>query len=186
AGVADPFAVGAGTSSPDRIVTGPDGRLWFVDQHTDDVGAITTAGVVSQYSAGIQPGVEQHGITVGADGRLWFAQSPSPSGPGAGPGAIGAITTSGTIQEDTAAVGITGQPTRIAAGAGPDGAVWFTENNPDEIGRITTAGAVIEYSAGIATGANVEAIAAGPDGNLWFTEDDGDRIGRITPLGAIA
>jgi virginiamycin B lyase len=47
-------------------------------------------------------------------------------------------------------------PNGIAAG--PDGALWFTENA--KIGRITTAGAITEYPIGSAA----RVIVAGPDG----------------------
>jgi streptogramin lyase len=43
----------------------------------------------------------------------------------------------------------------------------------------------VEFSAGIAPGANPTYIAAGPDGNLWFTEFSGNAIGRITLAGVV-
>src|SRR5262249_54609439 len=60
--------------------------------------------------------------------------------------------------------------------AGPDGNVWFTEQNA--IGRITTAGAITEFAVSGASN-----IVAGPDANLWFTQPS--AIGRITPAGQI-
>ena len=66
---------------------------------------------------------------------------------------------------------------------GPDGALWFTEEIAEKIGRVTTAGAVSEFP-------NPQyltspwAIAAGPDGAMWFT-DQLNAIGRITPAGQI-
>ncbi|MGC9951338.1 MAG: hypothetical protein ABSF64_33700 [Bryobacteraceae bacterium] len=75
-------------------------------------------------------------------------------------------------------------PAQIAVGS--DGALWFTELT-DQIGRITTAGAISEYPVP-AAGGEPYGIAAGPDGALWFTEasySSGNRIGRITTAGAI-
>ena len=72
------------------------------------------------------------------------------------------------------------QPNGITVG--PDGAIWFTEDNfytSPAIGRITTAGVITQYPAGSAQ----YGIAAGPDGALWFTEDPGDKIGRMTTGG---
>jgi len=83
--------------------------------------------------------------------------------------------------------------------------VWFTEFHStsfrgtpklvSRIGRITPAGAVTEFSAGISTDSYAGGIAnagitSGPDGNLWFTEFNsaglaGNRIGRITPTGVV-
>jgi len=68
--------------------------------------------------------------------------------------------------------------------AGPDGALWFTENQGNKIGRITTAGEIIEYGVPTADSAPW-GIAVGPDGALWFTEACGNNIGRITTAGAI-
>ena len=71
--------------------------------------------------------------------------------------------------------------------AGPDGNLWFTEQEGNNIGRITVGGIITEFA--IPT-ANVvpDAITAGPDGNLWFTETAEqvpNSIGRITPGGKI-
>ncbi len=67
--------------------------------------------------------------------------------------------------------------------AGPDGALWFTEN-VGRIGRITTAGIITEYEVPTA-GSGPWGITTGPDGALWFTEVLGNNIGRITTAGAI-
>jgi streptogramin lyase len=68
--------------------------------------------------------------------------------------------------------------------AGPDGNLWFTEGNANQIGRITPSGTVTEFS--IPTGGSSPGgITMGPDGNLWFTEDNANQIGRITPSGTV-
>jgi streptogramin lyase len=69
--------------------------------------------------------------------------------------------------------------------SGPDGAMWFTEQDTDKIGRITPDGNVREFPVPTIN-AYPFAITTGPDGNIWFTEgkpDDksGNRIGRMTP-----
>ncbi len=69
--------------------------------------------------------------------------------------------------------------------AGPDGNAWIVESGANKIGRMTPAGALTEFSAGLSAGAGLTSIAAGPDGNLWFTEMTTNRIGRITPSGTI-
>jgi virginiamycin B lyase len=66
--------------------------------------------------------------------------------------------------------------------AGPDGALWFTEDEGgDGIGRITTAGTVTEFrnpSVG-----NTFYLTNGPDGALWFTQIF-STIGRIDTSGS--
>ncbi len=70
--------------------------------------------------------------------------------------------------------------------AGPDGAMWFTEENMGRIGRITVAGSVREYVVPASVGSSIpDAITVGPDGALWFTDTGGNDIGRITTAGTI-
>ena len=65
--------------------------------------------------------------------------------------------------------------------AGPDGNLWFTEYSGNKIGRITTAGAITEFTIPTAASSPV-GITAGPDGNLWFTEYSGNKIGQVTQI----
>jgi virginiamycin B lyase len=70
--------------------------------------------------------------------------------------------------------------------AGPDGALWFTEENMGRIGRITVAGSVREWVVPASVGNSIpEGITVGPDGALWFTDTGGNNIGRITTAGTI-
>lgn len=65
---------------------------------------------------------------------------------------------------------------------GPDGALWFTQ--PNQIGRISTAGVIAEYAiADFEQGS--AGITAGPDGAVWFTEENANKIGRISMSGTI-
>ena len=75
----------------------------------------------------------------------------------------------------------------IAAGSlttGPDGNLWFAEENANKIGRITTAGVVTEFPIPTPNSDTAE-IVAGPDGSVWFMEFAANKIGRITPAGII-
>src|SRR6266851_4992907 len=67
--------------------------------------------------------------------------------------------------------------------AGPDGALWFTNQGTDSIGRISTAGAVNTFTGNGISGPHE--ITAGPDGALWFTDYDNNSIGRITTSGTV-
>src|SRR5262249_38518359 len=87
----------------------------------------------------------------------------------------------GVITEFSAGITPGGQPLDITAG--PDGNLWFTEEFPDRIGRITPAGVITEFSTGLTPNFQPRGITAGPDGNLWFTEQFGlaDRLARSPP-----
>jgi streptogramin lyase len=72
----------------------------------------------------------------------------------------------------------------LAITGGPDGALWFTNQGNNSIGRITTAGVVSNYTDPSIS--NPFGIAAGPDGALWFTNAGNNSIGRITTAGVIS
>jgi virginiamycin B lyase len=66
----------------------------------------------------------------------------------------------------------------------PDGALWFTEQNGNNIGRITING-VIMNEFGITSGfQSIRGITRGPaatdPNSLWFTEINGSNIARIS------
>jgi streptogramin lyase len=67
---------------------------------------------------------------------------------------------------------------------GPDGALWFTEQFGDKIGRMTTSGHVTEFPLPTPSSEPL-GITTGPDGALWFAEWGSLKIGRITTQGAI-
>jgi streptogramin lyase len=64
---------------------------------------------------------------------------------------------------------------------GPDGNVWFTETQGNQIGMMNpTTHAIAEFPIPTAS-SSPTGITAGPDGNLWFTEAAGNQIGMINP-----
>jgi virginiamycin B lyase len=63
---------------------------------------------------------------------------------------------------------------------GPDGALWFTEEGANKIGRIATNGTITQFTVPTAA-AGVGGIATGPDGNLYFTEFKANKVGRFNP-----
>jgi virginiamycin B lyase len=65
---------------------------------------------------------------------------------------------------------------------GPDGNLWFAENQGGQIGRITPQGDIIEIPIPTRDSFPI-GITAGPDGALWFTERNGNAIGRSIPRG---
>jgi virginiamycin B lyase len=74
------------------------------------------------------------------------------------------------------------QPADIAIA--PDGSVWFTEQQTNRIGQLTSDGTLREYPIPTAA-SDPFAITLGPGGDFWFTERSTNKIGRITPQGTI-
>jgi hypothetical protein len=74
---------------------------------------------------------------------------------------------------------------------GPDGGIWFTEDNGNKVARIDPDdGTITEYP--LVGGSGPLGITAGPGGSVWFTEGAGDQIGKLTfvappppPAGAV-
>ena len=100
---------------------------------------------------------------------------PTPTGPGTTPSAGSSCTNGYAVPSPNS------NPTGITTG--PDGALWFTEQTANKIGRVTPAGVFTEYP--LPTNFNYpSAIALGSDGALWFTENN-SRIVRITTGGAM-
>jgi streptogramin lyase len=67
---------------------------------------------------------------------------------------------------------------------GPDGALWFTEELANKIGRMTPGGVVTEYPG--LTAGQPTCIVVGPDRALWFADYLRNKISRITTAGVIA
>ena len=150
-------------SGPLDITLGPDGNVWFTEFFTGNIGRVTSAGVVTEFTGTLHA----TGIAAGPDGNIWFTDPDHT--------AILRMKTNGQILNvypaGAAAEGIT---------PGPDGAMWFTDPG-GRIGRITTTGIVTLFTVS----GDPQSIRAGSDGNLWFTENSAGQIGRITPLGAV-
>ena len=73
---------------------------------------------------------------------------------------------------------------------GGDGNIWFVDHNFKTVGRITPAGDVKQWSAGLDLIGGAQTIATGPDGNLYVNAEGGgggrpDWILRVTPAGVI-
>jgi streptogramin lyase len=157
-------------SRPRDIVSGSDGKLWFVLPGTAKLGTVSTTGKITEYTDGFNAG---ENMAAGPDGNLWI------TGIGAGVQYITKMNTSGeksnySLPESTKAGVIA---------AGPDGNVWFIVTNATKVGKITPSGAVTLYS--LPTGTGAKSLTAGPDGNLWITDSTKNKILRMTPAGAI-
>jgi streptogramin lyase len=57
--------------------------------------------------------------------------------------------------------------------------IWFTEQGTNKIGKMSTAGVLLNEFVIPTAGSQPFGIALGSDGKIWFTELIGDKIGRI-------
>ncbi|MBV9440166.1 MAG: hypothetical protein JOZ24_09270 [Candidatus Eremiobacteraeota bacterium] len=103
------------------IVAAPDGNLWFSEDR-NSIGRMTPSGsLTGEFPAPAQP----TGITVGRDGAVWFPENT---------GTIGRMTLSGAESEYNVNAGSNGIGQVVP---GPDGGLWFTNNNSSQIGHLT-------------------------------------------------
>jgi virginiamycin B lyase len=125
AGVFTEWPVPTPAASPYCITPGPDGNMWFTERDGHRIGRITPAGVITEFviPSGASPGP----IVAGPDGNLWFCETKAAD-------ALGRITPSGFIAEyalptpNSDSMGLT---------AGPDNALFFTEQENNKIAKIT-------------------------------------------------
>jgi streptogramin lyase len=77
----------------------------------------------------------------------------------------------------------TGQVYPFGIVLGPDGAMWYTEANGSNLGRIDVHGTITEFKVG---DKGEYGLAAGPDGDLWFSTDQySNEIKRLTVGGVL-
>jgi virginiamycin B lyase len=66
--------------------------------------------------------------------------------------------------------------------AGPDGNVWFTEQNASRLARIATDGSITEFVTP-SPDSGPTGLAFDSSGVLWFTEQRVNKMGRLSPDG---
>jgi streptogramin lyase len=165
-----PFVSG----SAGGITTGPDGNLYFL--HDGILARITPAGALTDHVADEGGGA----ITAGPDGNLWVAGTRFNLQTGAILGGfIDRITLSGSVTTfplDGADMALS------SIRPGPDGNLWFTQRDANQVGRITPAGQITLFPVPT-PGSQPTGIAAGSNGNVWFTEAASPHIGEVLLTG---
>ena len=205
------FPVRAG-SNPVGITAGPDGNVWFVEEHGDRVGRIASGGAITEFPLPAA-GSFARGITSGPDGNLWFTELPGPHRPDVDlgsdrrdpdPGASGRAHLDRRRLRRQPLVHRLLRPDRPPHAGGrldvlsarargrPAGHRRGTRRPPlvhgDERGKDRPRDDLRLYSWSFRfpiLEAVPSRITVGPDGNLWFTEAQATRIGRMTPAGAL-
>jgi virginiamycin B lyase len=86
--------------------------------------------------------------------------------------------------------GLTPDSAPLEITTGPDGALWFTQNGTNSVGRITTDGQVQEFSLASLPGNHPGDLTVGPDGNVWVLKlfggpQDPAAVVRVEPDGSL-
>lgn len=159
-------------SSPTFIIPGPIANtLFFSDPGHNAIGRITTAGAVTETAiptANANPlGLATNSANVNL---VYFVENSTSK--------IGILNVQTNTITEVATLTANAGPTMIVQG--PDGAMWFTENNVAKMGRISTSGVMTEYPLAPATSAT--SLIAAPDNNLYFGDAAQNKFGRISAI----
>jgi virginiamycin B lyase len=158
------------------IATGSDGAIWFSKPGCNVVGRVAAASAPNSAhdDVSLPSGTQPLRVAVGPDGALWFTAY--------GSGRIGRVGGDGTVTWPVP--GGLDRPYDLVTG--PDGNLWVTESGgAGAIVRVTPAGDVTRFSAGLSAGAAPQGIAVGADGNLYVAAYGADAIARVSTSGAI-
>lgn len=143
------------------VASGSDGNLWFTGAMNAQIARVTPAGVVTEFSIGLQPSVTPFDqslgqIVAGPDGNLWFVEYARQR--------IGRIDTRGVAVSFPV-------PHEIAhLTAGRDGNVWFARIDGAALGRITPDGTITEFPISLgAVRHNINGLTTDAKGAFWFT-----------------
>ncbi|HVT00271.1 MAG TPA: hypothetical protein VHE08_07125 [Solirubrobacterales bacterium] len=132
-------------------------------------------------------------LASGPEGNVWFSCFREGIGLH-GQALVGRVTPQGRVREFSAEIPADLRIADLVAGA--DGNLWFTletgigvptRGEPrSAIGRMTPAGDVTLFRAGLQGKSAPGEIVAAPDGDLWFLDrTEPPEIGRVTPAGTI-
>ena len=166
-GVITEYPIPTPNAQPDSITLGPDGNLWFTEDHTAKIGRITRQGQITEFLQ-MASGSNPSSIIVGPDHNIWILENGSDK--------IARVTPQGQITEFPLPPGCN----PIGVAFGKDGNLWFTEFQTNKIGRMNISGKITGEFPIPTPNSGAAAITQGPDGNLWFTENPGNMIGKIT------
>ena len=176
----DEWTIPTPNSTVDGIAIGPDGSVWFAEVTGNKIGRLKPDRTFVEYPV---PTFDSRPteVAMGPDGNVWFTERGTAAAPGSKVGKVDPAT--GIVTDYTVRAG--SRPLGIVAG--PDGNMWFTESAAagNRVGRISTAGVLLnEYEMPQPNSAPFEP-AVGPDGAIWFTQINGNRIGRLTVDGML-
>ena len=166
------------------IAAGPDGAMWFSAPSFHTIGRIDMSGTISycSFTGFTVAAADPTDIITGPDNNLWFTDG--------GAGTVTDVNTScAQVHQWSPGAGIA--PSWLTVGG--DGAVWYTMESPDQIGRIdpntlanTPNVASLPASAGNGGGLNGGVtIVSGGQGNAtqYFADWTYNRLGSVSVAG---
>jgi virginiamycin B lyase len=160
---------------PTELTVAPNGTIFFPapGAHAYSIVGMSPSGTETFYSVPlVKDGRGVTFVAMGPNGRdVWFLRAKD---------TVGKLDATGKFTEFFVPIHVHGMPFPEALTAGPDGAMWFTNNKANTIGRVTQDGRFSIYPVP-SPNTYLGWIVTGPDGALWFTENSANKIGRFMP-----
>ncbi len=158
-------------SGASAITAGPNHDLWFAVAGGVSRMDMETSSVLTFNLPSGQP----FSLAIGSDNQLWFGYS----------GGVGVLSATGAFtlfpiqkQNDRA-------PDVLSLAEGPDGNIWFIEYPFNQVGRITSGGAISGFATYPSVCCGPVRIASGPDAGLWLSFNGQRRLARLSTAGTI-
>jgi len=169
---------------PGLTTRAPDSTLWLSDAGKQVLWRVDAKGNVTMVP---KPGALTQGIAFGPDGHLWCTHIHSPyitryDTNGVERGSWRAPSRNAPMTSST--VPPLPGPKLTFIIAGPDGAMWFSDQGENRIGRITMNGEITMFDLPQALFDPRELVTGG-DGAVWFAVAS-DKLGRITTKGEVS
>jgi streptogramin lyase len=170
----------AAAAMPAGITAGPDGNLWFVEPHADQIGRITPSGALSEHLI-LDPPMSPVAITAGVAGTasaglLWFTDT------NVDIGGLAAVDPGGSITPKLLRIGHA--PGGIAADS--VGNLWIAFPSGNAVEEVKPPYTSLTPTRSLPSGADPRWIARGPDGQtMWFTEPGVDAIASVAQDGTV-
>jgi virginiamycin B lyase len=158
--------------SPEKIIPGPDGAMWFGDQEHSRIMSVRADGA-TRVVASLEPEALPELLVTGADGSVWYTDIGSAGG-------LGRVLPDGRLDV------IRDPGSTFPAGAvAANGDVWFIRivfgeddsAKKTELVRVDTHSGITRFRTPTA---EYWEITAGPDGTIWMA---GDGVIRLDPEG---
>ncbi|GAC1402474.1 MAG: hypothetical protein NVSMB49_18590 [Ktedonobacteraceae bacterium] len=167
----------SGAYNPVFLVPDTKGNIWFTDPTHNALGELVPGtGVWTEYPVPTANTIPYDLVMSG--GNIWFTEF--------GTSKIGFFNITTHTFVENAIPTATANPYGITSAA--NGAIWFTENNANNAGKIgsftpTANGTLTTIKEYAITNKAPHLITSDKLGNIWFSEGFGGRVGEYTTAG---
>jgi len=168
-------------SLPADLTAGPDGNLWLVAPHADEIASVTPSGAITEYPIAGGPNggplpPTAIAATGGSGGGLFFTESTGDFS------ALAEISTAGAVTQ-TRVIHLINPAGPMATDANGD--LWIVHDRGIDLAEVTPP-YESETPVTLPSAAQLSSITAGPDGQtMWFADPGTDSVGSITQNRAV-